>query len=90
MPLCRDYANGKTQLISTRGPGTFVGEVQFYAKGLEATWQTNVRAKGHVEALVMQYQQLREVVKKRPEAETDVRAGESSTEQILIIVSRLA
>ena len=74
--MCRDYAGGISKMISERGAGSFVGEVQFYSKGLEAEWQTCVKAKGRVKALVMHYKDLRDLIAKRPEVEADVKASE--------------
>lgn len=62
-------------MLATRGPGSFIGEVQVYEKGAEAQWQTCVRARDNVKVLVLYYKHVKDLITKRPEVEADVRAS---------------
>lgn len=81
----REYASGRSQIISRRGSGSFIGEVQFYSKGLEATWQTCVQAKGTTKVLVMHFEDIRDLIIKRPEIEADTRASMSPNRSRFLI-----
>lgn len=41
----------------------------------QATWQTCVVAKDQVKVLVLNYRDIKELIAKRPEVESDFRAG---------------
>ena len=74
----RSYADGASQMLATRGPGSFIGEVQVYEMGGEAQWQTCVLARDNVKVLVLYYKDVKDLITKRPEVEADVRASERS------------
>ena len=44
----------------------------------QATWQTCVVAKDQVKVLVLNYRDIKELIAKRPEVESDFRAGKTS------------
>ena len=72
--------NGNKALIATRGPGQFIGEIMMYEKGGDdVRWQTSVRAKGPVKALLMHHSDMKELTSRRPECEADIRAGGAQT-----------
>ena len=47
----------------------------------QATWQTCVVAKDQVKVLVLNYRDIKELTAKRPEVESDLRAGRSPATQ---------
>ena len=76
MPLARGKGCTRGGVISRRRTGQFVGEVSLLeGRGRRAIWATAARAVGPVKALVLQRDDLRSLLRRRPDAEAPLRAG---------------
>lgn len=68
-------------IIALRGAGQFIGEVLLFDNtGRDApmgSWQTCVRARTDVHALILTVKDLKELVTRKPAAEVELRAGQS-------------
>lgn len=66
-------------IIALRGPGQFIGEVLLFDNtGRDSplgSWQTCVRARTDVHALILTVKDLKELVTRKPAAEVELRAG---------------
>ena len=75
-PLARGKGCTRGGVISRRRTGQFVGEVSLLeGRGRRAIWATAARAVGPVKALVLQRDDLRSLLRRRPDAEAPLRAG---------------
>ena len=67
-------------IIALRGPGQFIGEVLLFDNtGRDSpmgSWQTCVRARTDVHALILTVKDLKELVTRKPAAEVELRAGQ--------------
>lgn len=67
-------------IIALRGPGQFVGEVLLFdSTGRDSpmgSWQTCVRARTQVQALILTVKDLKDLVMRKPAAEVELRAGQ--------------
>lgn len=67
-------------IIALRGPGQFIGEVLLFDNtGRDSpmgSWQTCVRARTQVQALILTVKDLKDLVTRKPAAEVELRAGE--------------
>ena len=67
-------------IIALRGAGQFIGEVLLFDNtGRDApmgSWQTCVRARTDVQALILTVKDLKELVTRKPAAEVELRAGQ--------------
>ncbi|KAK9830087.1 hypothetical protein WJX72_009710 [[Myrmecia] bisecta] len=83
-------ATREKTIITTRGPGDFIGEVAiFEQRGGAASWATNVRAKTPVTALVLTQDDLRTLLQRTPEAEIEVRAAMAQRKSELLKMETL-
>ncbi len=68
-------------IIALRGPGQFIGEVLLFDNtGRDSpmgSWQTCVRARTQVRALILTVKDLKDLVTRKPAAEVELRAGQS-------------
>ena len=66
-------------IIALRGPGQFIGEVLLFDNtGRDSpmgSWQTCVRARTEVRALILTVKDLKDLVTRKPAAEVELRAG---------------
>ena len=69
-------------IIALRGPGQFIGEVLLFDNtgrdSPEGSWQTCVRARTQVKALILTVKDLKDLVTRKPAAEVELRAGQLS------------
>ena len=67
-------------IIALRGPGQFIGEVLLFDNtGRDSpmgSWQTCVRARTQVQALILTVKDLKDLVTRKPAAEVELRAGQ--------------
>lgn len=67
-------------IIALRGPGQFIGEVLLFDNtgrdSPEGSWQTCVRARTQVTALILTVKDLKDLVSRKPAAEVELRAGQ--------------
>ena len=61
-------------IVTLRGPGEFISEISLL-QGDFGVWQTNVVARTDVQALLLTKPDVKNMLRDRPEAEADVRAG---------------
>lgn len=69
-------------MVTTRSAGQFIGEVSLLEPSAavpKQMWRTSVRAQTHVAALMLTQACLRTLLARAPQAEAQVRAGESLT-----------
>lgn len=68
-------------IIALRGPGQFIGEVLLFDNtGRDSpmgSWQTCVRARTDVRALILTVADLKDLVTRKPAAEVELRAGQA-------------
>jgi hypothetical protein len=75
--LCRACGSERV-VMTTRGPGQFIGEVSLFEDHAgDAQWKTSVRARGSIKALLLTRAHLRTLLQRQPEAEAAVRAGDA-------------
>ena len=70
-PLCCSTSHS---IVTLRGPGEFISEISLL-QGDFGVWQTNVVARTDVQALLLTKHDVKNMLRDRPEAEADVRAG---------------
>lgn len=76
--LLRSASGAERVVVTTRGPGQFIGEVSLFEEHAgDAQWKTSVRARGALKALLLTRAHLRTLLQQRPEAEAAVRAGDA-------------
>ena len=71
LPLCCSTSHS---IVTLRGPGEFISEISLL-QGDFGVWQTNVVARTDVQALLLTKHDVKNMLRDRPEAEADVRAG---------------
>lgn len=65
-------------MVTTRGPGQFIGEVNLLEPGSNSVrqmWRTSVRAQTKVAVLLLTQAGLKTLLLRAPQAEAQVRAG---------------
>ena len=77
---CLWVCSKSRSIIAVRGPGQFIGEVLLFDNtGRDSpmgSWQTCVRARTQVQALILTVKDLKDLVTRKPAAEVELRAGQ--------------
>ena len=64
-------------VITTRGPGQYIGEVHFFNDdNHRSVWRTGVRARSNVTCLLLCQRAVQQQLRNHPEIEIEVRSGE--------------
>ena len=64
-------------VITTRGPGQYIGEVHFFNDdNHRSVWRTGVRARSNVTCLLLCQKAVQQQLRNHPEIEIEVRSGE--------------